>query len=88
MPYTVEILRRAEKTLRGLTDRKLYLRLRDTIDSLAIEPRPHGCSKLSGGKDIYRVRVGVHRIVYQVIDDRLLVLVVDIGHRRGIYRTI
>ncbi|MFM7375268.1 MAG: type II toxin-antitoxin system RelE family toxin [Chthoniobacterales bacterium] len=88
MPYTVEILRRAEKTLRGLTDRKLYLRLRDTIDSLAIEPRPHGCSKLSGGKDIYRVRVGVHRIVYQVIDDRLLVLVVDIGHRREIYRTI
>ena len=88
MPYTVEILRRAEKTLRGLTDRKLYLRLRDTIDSLAIEPRPHGCSKLSGGKDIYRVRVGDHRIVYQVIDDRLLVLVVDIGHRREIYRTI
>jgi len=37
MPYTVEILRRAEKTLRGLTDRKLYLRLRDTIDSLASE---------------------------------------------------
>lgn len=88
MPYTVEILRRAEKTLRGLTDRKLYRRLREAIDSLAIEPRPHGCSKLSGGKDIYRVRVGDHRIVYQVVDHRLLVLVVDIGHRREIYRTI
>lgn len=86
MPYTVEILRRVEKTMRGLTDRKLYHRLRDTIDSLAIEPRPHGCIKLSGAKDIYRVRIGDHRIVYQVIDHRLLVLVVDIGHRRGIYR--
>jgi hypothetical protein len=53
MPYTVEILCRAEKTLRALTDRKLYLRLRNTIDALAVEPRPHGCSKLSGGKDIY-----------------------------------
>ena len=88
MPYTVEILRRAEKTLRALTDRKLYLRLRNTIDALAVEPRPHGCSKLSGSKDIYRVRVGDHRIVYQVIDDRLLILVVDIGHRREVYRTV
>ena len=41
MPYTVEILRRAEKTLRALTDRKLYLRLRDAIDGLAVEPRVH-----------------------------------------------
>ena len=86
MAYTVEILRRAEKTLRGLTDRKFYRCLRETIDALAIEPRPHGCIKLSGAKDLYRVRVGDHRIVYQVIEHRLLVLVVDIGHRRDIYR--
>lgn len=87
MPYKVEILRRAEKSLRALTDRKLYLRLRDTIDALAMEPRPHGCTKLSGAKNIYRVRVGDHRIIYQIEDDRLLVLVADIGHRREIYRT-
>ena len=58
MPYTVEILRRAEKTLRDLTDRKLY----------------------------HRLRVGDHRVIYQVVDDRLLVLVIDIGHRREVYR--
>jgi mRNA interferase RelE/StbE len=86
MSYTVEILRRAEKTLRGLTDRKLYQRLREAIDALACEPRPHGCTKLSGSTHIYRVRVGDHRIIYQVADDRLLVLVIDIGHRREIYR--
>jgi len=86
MSYTVEVLRRAEKMLRGVTDRKLYRRLREALDTLATEPRPHGCTKLSGTKDIYRVRVGDHRIVYQVIDDRLLVLVIDIGHRRDIYR--
>jgi mRNA interferase RelE/StbE len=86
MLYTVEILRRAEKTLRDLTDRKLYRRLRDTIDELAFEPRRHGCTKLSGSQYICRVRVGDHRIVYQIIDDRLLVLVLDIGHRREIYR--
>jgi len=86
MPYTVEILRRAEKALRALTDRKLYLRLRDAIDMLAVEPRPHGCVKLSGAKSIYRVRVGDYRIVYQIEDDRLLVLVAEIGHRREVYR--
>jgi len=86
MLYTVEVLRRAEKALRGLTDRKLYHRLREAIDALATEPRPQRCTKLSGTKNIYRVRVGDHRIVYQVIDDRLLVLVIDLGHRREIYR--
>jgi mRNA interferase RelE/StbE len=86
MPYTVEVLRRAEKVLRGLTDRKLYHRLREAIDALATAPRPQGCTKLSGTKNIYRVRVGDHRIVYQIVDDRLLVLVIDLGHRREIYR--
>ncbi len=86
MSYTVEVLRRAEKVLRGVTDRKLYRRLREVLDALATEPRPHGCTKLSGTKDIYRVRVGDHSIVYQIVDDRLLVLVIDIGHRRDIYR--
>ena len=86
MPYTVEILRRAEKTLRDLTDRKFYHRLREAIDALAAEPRPHGCTKLSGTRNIYRVRVGDHRVIYQVVDDRLLVLVIDIGHRREVYR--
>jgi mRNA interferase RelE/StbE len=85
MSYTVEILRRAEKTLRDLSDRKLYHRLREAIDALAIEPRPHGCIKLSGAKNIYRVRIGDHRIIYKIEDDRLLVLAVDIGHRREIY---
>ena len=65
----------------------LYQRLREAIDALACQPRPHGCSKLSGSTHIYRVRVGDHRIIYQVADDRLLVLVIDIGHRREIYRT-
>ena len=86
MPYTVEILRRAEKALRALTDRKLYLRIREAVDALAVEPRPHGCTKLSGAKNIYRVRVGDYRIIYQIEDDRLLVLVAEIGHRQEVYR--
>lgn len=50
----------------------------DDLDSE--DPRPHGCQKLSG-KDRYRLRQGVYRIVYSIHDDRLVVQVVKVGHR-------
>jgi mRNA interferase RelE/StbE len=55
------------------------------IRSLADEPRPAGCEKLSG-QERYRVRQGVYRIVYEIEDQRLVVLVVKVGHRRDVYR--
>ncbi|MCZ7631356.1 MAG: type II toxin-antitoxin system RelE/ParE family toxin [Microthrixaceae bacterium] len=56
------------------------------IDLLADEPRPPGCTKLTGEDAVYRVRIGDYRILYEVIDDRLLIHVVRIGHRRDVYR--
>lgn len=56
------------------------------IRSLADDPRPAGCEKLSG-QERYRVRQGAYRIIYEIEDARLLVLVVKIGHRRDIYRS-
>jgi mRNA interferase RelE/StbE len=50
------------------------------------EVKPPGCTKLTGEDDTYRVRVGVYRIVYEVLDKRLLVHIVRIGHRRDVYR--
>jgi mRNA interferase RelE/StbE len=86
MPHTVEVLPRADRFLRGIRDRKLYSRLRSAIDSLESHPRPHGCVKLSGSDDIFRLRVGDYRIIYRVEDARLVVLVIEIGHRREVYR--
>jgi mRNA interferase RelE/StbE len=86
MNYTVKIGRAAEKFLRGLTDKKLYLRLREAIDNLEAEPRPANSVKLKGVEELYRVRVGDYRIVYQIQDRELVVLVVQVGHRREIYR--
>ncbi len=86
MSYIIEISRPAEKFLRGLTDKKLYLRLREALDALEENPRPPQCTKLQGEDELYRVRVGDYRIVYQIHDRRLIVLVVQIGHRRQIYR--
>mgnify|MGYP001580816136 FL=1 len=56
------------------------------MDALAATPRPKGVKKLTGTDDLYRIRVGDYRIVYQIHDDRLIVLVVRIGHRRDVYR--
>ena len=56
------------------------------IDRLAVEPRPRGVVKLVGTANGYRVRVGDYRIVYEVHDDRLVVVVIRVGDRREIYR--
>ena len=56
------------------------------IEALADDPRPPGCEKLSG-QERYRVRQGNYRILYEIIDDELVVTVVKIGHRRHVYRS-
>ncbi len=60
--------------------------MRAAIDLLAEQPRPPGCRALTGESDAYRVRVGDYRMGYEVIDDRLIVHVVRVGHRRDVYR--
>jgi mRNA interferase RelE/StbE len=61
------------------------LRIMRRIRSLADDPRPVGCEKLSG-QERYRVRQGSYRIIYEIQDARLTVMVVKVGHRRDIYR--
>jgi mRNA interferase RelE/StbE len=58
------------------------------LDALAGTPRPPGCEKLSGADDLYRIRVGDYRVVYQLTDDIRQLLVVAIGHRRDVYRNL
>ena len=60
-------------------------RVMERIRALADDPRPAGCAKLSG-QERYRVRQGIYRIIYEVEDARLIVLVVKVGHRRDVYR--
>ena len=55
------------------------------IEALREDPRPPGSVKLSG-EEYYRVRQGDYRIVYEILDDKLIVTVVKVGHRRDIYR--
>ena len=61
-------------------------RIIELIRALANDPRPPGCEKLSGFER-YRVRQGAYRIIYEIQDRRLIVLIVKIGHRRDVYRS-
>ncbi len=55
------------------------------IRALAADPRPQGCKKLTGA-ELYRLRVGNYRILYEIDDDQLFILVIRAGHRRDVYR--
>lgn len=65
---------------------KLQGRIFAAIEALEEEPRPSGVTKLSGSDDQYRVRVGDFRIIYQVQDAVLVVVVVKVGNRREVYK--
>ena len=84
MTYRVEVAAAAVRQLRKL-DRAAQRRVQAAIELLATEPRPSGAKKLVGGGGEWRVRTGDYRIVYEIHDNVLLVLVVAVGHRREIY---
>ncbi len=58
------------------------------ITGLAQEPRPAGSTKLKGATDLYRIRYSDYRIIYQIRDQELIVLVIKVGHRKEIYRDL
>ncbi len=86
MPHTVEVGRKARKFLVSLSDKKLRDRLQDAVGVLAANPRLPVCLKMQAGDRLCRVRVGDCRIINQIQDAVLTVLVVQIGNRREICR--
>ena len=83
--HRVEFLPSAARQLAKL-DRAVQHQIAARVDALAEDPRRAGSVKLRGADDVWRSRVGDYRILYQLFDDRLLVLVIRIGHRRDVYR--
>ena len=75
----------AKKELIAVSTKKDRQRIVRRIQSLSENPRPPGCQKLSG-YDRYRIRQGYYRIVYEIRDFEVLVVVIKIGHRRDVYR--
>ncbi len=83
MTYQVTIKKRAVKAIKKINE-PYYSNIKKALYQLADNPRPKGYKKLKG-RDSYRIRVADYRIIYEVIDDVLLVDVIDLGHRKDIY---
>jgi mRNA interferase RelE/StbE len=84
-PYKVQLSDSARATLKEIPVRD-RLRIARKVDQLALNPRPFGSLKLKGEDNTFRIRSGDYRIVYEVIENRVLVHVLRVGHRKDIYR--
>ena len=84
--YRLEIRPSVGKSLRKIRDAHLRQRLDSALEKLAENPRRMGAEKMSGGENRYRFRVGDYRIVYEIHDAVLLVLILAVGDRKEIYR--
>lgn len=83
--YTIAIKKSAEKEIAALplaVVEKIY----QALNELTIDPRPVGVKKLVGHKNLYRIRVSDYRIIYNIEDKVLQILILKVGHRKDIYR--
>jgi len=84
MKYTVLVERYAQKQLMNLNKVDIPI-IKDAIASLADNPRPSGSKKLKG-EPAWRIRVGNYRVIYEIYDDQVIVIVVSVGHRKNVYK--
>jgi len=84
MIYNIQISRSAQKQLAKISN-PFFEAIHEKILALKSNPRPPGCKKLKG-KDSWRIRVADYRIIYEIKDDILIIIVIDIDHRKQVYR--
>ena len=87
MSYQVAVKKSAAKTLKKIP-RAAQKRIADKIDHLAESLPNPDTTKMKGNNPFHKIRVGNYRIIYEIQDDVLLVLIVKIGHRKDIYRNL
>jgi mRNA interferase RelE/StbE len=85
MRYQIIIKPAAERSLDRLP-RVTRRRIADRLEMLRDDPRPPGAVKLSGQDAMYRIRVGDYRVIYEIDDDRLIIFVLRVAHRKDAYR--
>lgn len=83
--YKVFFKSSADRQLRKLTD-ALQRRIVGKVEMLAHDPQPTGVVKLAGDENLWRIRIGNYRVAYEIHDERLIVLVLRVAHRKDVYR--
>jgi mRNA interferase RelE/StbE len=77
----------AKKELKKL-DKTIISRIIEKVEELAKNPYPSGCKKLVGTESNYRIRIGEYRVIYGVCSSYLMIEIIRVGHRQGIYRNL
>ena len=83
--YSLAFKKSVAKDLRSIPSQDVK-RILERIDLLVQNPKADGCIKLSG-QERYRVRLGVYRVIYEIQDSELIILVVKIAHRSNVYKS-
>lgn len=84
MAYKISFTRQSQKDLSNLLNSD-FRKVETAIEKLGENPRPHKSKKLTG-RDGWRIRIGNYRVIYLIEDDNLIVIVVEIGHRKEVYK--
>ena len=84
--YQIEWKKPALRELKCL-DREIVPRIIDAVEALSTDPFPSGVRKLQGSRRTYRLRVGDYRVIYELVESRLIVVIVRVRHRKDVYRT-
>lgn len=85
MAFTVKIANKAQKELKKVSP-PYQQKIIKAVKELALNPMPIGVKKLKGRPNEYRVRVADYRIIYEIHDSEMIILVVKVGHRKAIYK--
>ena len=90
MPYSIEILRSADKFLGKLSKQQPSdaAAIEEAIESLGLQPRPLGSTALKGYPHVWRIRIGNYRVCYQIQDSQLLILVITVSTRDNVYEIL
>ncbi len=83
--YSVTFARSARKELEAL-DASIVNRIFPRIENLSQNPRPRNCVKLQGRENLWRIRIGAYRVIYSIDDDKKLIDIITVRHRKDAYR--
>jgi len=83
--YQIEWRKSTKRDLKAIAPAQV-VRIVEAVGKLADEPRPSGCTKLTGSDCAYRIRIGDYRVIYEIYDGKLLIEVIKAAHRKDIYR--
>lgn len=83
--YSLVVHKTFAKEIRKIP-KKDVLRILAAVESLTTDPRPQASKKLEGSEDAYRIRIGIYRVLYRIVDRELTVFLLKVSHRKDVYK--